>query len=35
MTQEAYGGQTVQLVNVQFNTRFLDDRLGLAYGRLV
>jgi porin len=33
--QEAYGSQTVHLVNVQFNTRFLDDRLNLAYGRLV
>ena len=33
--QEAYGNQTVQLVNVQFNTRFLDDRLDLAYGRIV
>jgi len=33
--QEAYGGQTVQLTNVQFDTRFLDNRLDLAYGRLV
>jgi porin len=33
--QEAFGGQTWHLVNVQFDTRFLDDRLDLAYGRLV
>ena len=33
--QEAYGGQTVQLVNVQFDTLLLEDRLDLAYGRLV
>lgn len=33
--QEAFGDQTVKLVNAQFNTRFLDDRLDLAYGRIV
>lgn len=33
--QELYGGQTVKLANVQFNTRLLDGRLDLAYGRLV
>lgn len=33
--QELYGGQTVKLANVQFNTRLLDDRLDLAYGRLI
>ena len=33
--QEAYGGQNVHLINVQFDTRFLDDRLDLAYGRIV
>jgi porin len=33
--QEAFGDQIVKLVNAQFNTRFLDDRLDLAYGRIV
>lgn len=33
--QELYGGQNVKLANVQFNTRRLDDRLDLAYGRLI
>jgi len=33
--QQIYGGQTFKVVNVQFNTRLLDDRLDLAYGRLV
>jgi porin len=33
--QELYGGQTFKLVNVQFTTRLMDDRLELAYGRLV
>lgn len=33
--QELYGGQTFKLVNVQFNTRLADDRIDLAYGRLV
>ncbi|WP_295399666.1 carbohydrate porin [uncultured Thiocystis sp.] len=33
--QELYGGQNVKLANVQFNTRLLDDRLNLAYGRLI
>ncbi len=33
--QELYGGQNVKLANVQFNTRLLDDRLDLAYGRLI
>ncbi|MBP9804695.1 MAG: carbohydrate porin [Candidatus Accumulibacter sp.] len=33
--QELYGGETFKLANVQFTTRFLDDRLNLAYGRLV
>jgi porin len=33
--QELYGGQTFKLVNVQFTTRLVDDRLELAYGRLV
>ena len=33
--QELYGGQTLKLANVQFNTRLFDDQLDLAYGRLV
>lgn len=33
--QQIYGGQTFKVVNVQFNTRLLDDRLDLAYGRIV
>jgi len=33
--QELYGGQNAKLANVQFNTRLLDDRLDLAYGRLI
>lgn len=33
--QELYGGQNVKLANVQFDTRLLDDRLDLAYGRLI
>lgn len=34
--QEAFGPtQNVRLVNVQFDTMFLDKRLNLAYGRLV
>jgi porin len=33
--QQIYGGQNFHVVNVQFNTRLLDDRLSLAYGRIV
>ncbi|HRS82585.1 MAG TPA: carbohydrate porin [Smithellaceae bacterium] len=33
--QEVYSGQLFKLVNVQFTTRLADDRLDLAYGRLV
>lgn len=33
--QEIYGGQTHKLANVQLNTALLDQRLDLAYGRLV
>lgn len=33
--QQIYGGQTFHLVNVQFNTQLLEDRLDLAYGRIV
>jgi porin len=33
--QELYGGQNVKVANVQFITRLLDDRLDLAYGRLI
>ncbi|WP_295389971.1 carbohydrate porin [uncultured Thiodictyon sp.] len=33
--QELYGGQNVKLANVQFTTKLLNDRLDLAYGRLV
>lgn len=33
--QELYGGQNAKLANVQFNTRLLDGRLDLAYGRLI
>jgi porin len=33
--QEIYGGQTLKLANVQFNSLLLDDRLDIAYGRLV
>ncbi|MCG6941850.1 MAG: carbohydrate porin [Thiohalocapsa sp.] len=33
--QQIYGGQTFKVVNVQFNTRLLDDRLDFAYGRIV
>jgi porin len=33
--QELYGGQNFKLANVQLNTRLLDDRLDLAYGRLI
>ncbi|MGA7982460.1 MAG: carbohydrate porin [Chromatiaceae bacterium] len=33
--QELYGGQNVKLANVQFNTKLLDNRLDLAYGRLI
>lgn len=33
--QEIFGGQTFKVANVQFNTRLLNDRLELAYGRLV
>ncbi len=33
--QEAFGADAVRLVNLQFNTSFIDDRLDVAYGRLV
>ena len=33
--QELYGGQNVKLANVQLNTKALDGRLDLAYGRLI
>ncbi len=33
--QEIYGGQTWKVAKVQFNTLLLDNRLDLAYGRLV
>ncbi|MTW22115.1 carbohydrate porin [Allochromatium palmeri] len=33
--QEIYGGQNVKLANVQFNTILLDERLNIAYGRLI
>jgi porin len=33
--QELYGGQNVKLANVQFNTVLLDERLNIAYGRLI
>jgi porin len=33
--QEIFGGQTHKLANVQFNTGLMDQRLDLAYGRLV
>jgi len=33
--QELYGGQVFKVANVQFNTKLVDDRLDLAYGRLV
>lgn len=33
--QQIYGGQNFHLVNVQLNTQLLDDRLDLAYGRIV
>ncbi len=33
--QELYGGQNVKLSNVMFNTVLLDQRLDLAYGRLI
>lgn len=33
--QEIYGQQTFKVVNVQVNSRFLDDRLDIAAGRLV
>jgi len=34
--QEAYGPtQNVRLINVQFDSTFLDERLDLAYGRIV
>jgi porin len=33
--QQIFGGQTFKLANVQFNTRLLDDRLHLAYGRII
>jgi porin len=33
--QELYGGQNVKLANFQFNTLLLDNRLDLAYGRLI
>jgi porin len=33
--QQIYGGQNFHLVNVQLNTRLLDERLDLAYGRIV
>jgi porin len=33
--QELFGGQNVKLANVQFNTVLLDERLNIAYGRLI
>jgi carbohydrate-selective porin OprB len=33
--QEIFGGRTFKVVNVQFNTNRLNDRLQLAYGRIV
>ena len=33
--QEIFGGQTHKLANAQFNTALMDERLELAYGRLV
>ena len=33
--QQIYGGQTFKVANVQFNTRLLNDRLDLAYGRII
>ena len=33
--QEIFGGQTFKVANVQLNTLLLQDRLDLAYGRLV
>jgi porin len=33
--QELYGGQNVKLANVQFNTVLLEQRLDIAYGRLI
>jgi porin len=33
--QQIYGGQTFKVANVQLNTRLLDDRLDLAYGRII
>jgi porin len=33
--QEVYGTENFKVVNVQFTTRLLDERLDLAYGRLV
>ena len=33
--QQIFGGQNFHLVNVQLNTTLLDDRLDLAYGRIV
>ena len=33
--QELYGGQDFKLANVQFTTKLLNDRLDLAYGRLI
>ena len=33
--QEVFGTENFKVVNVQFNTRLLEDRLDLAYGRLV
>ncbi|MEN8213128.1 MAG: carbohydrate porin [Pseudomonadota bacterium] len=33
--QELFGGQTFKLANFQLNTKLLDERLDLAYGRLV
>jgi porin len=33
--QEVYGTENFKVVNIQFTTRLLDERLDLAYGRLV
>jgi porin len=33
--QEIFGGQTYKLANLQFNTLLMEDRLDLAYGRLI
>jgi porin len=33
--QQIFGGQTFKVANVQFNTRLLNERLDLAYGRII